>query len=140
MSLTGMDRLQQQLRDLAAPQTLHDLHNLAGREVFEQLQADFTAQVDPDGVHWIPSRAAQREGRRTLRDKGALQDGIIWRADSRGLIVKTSGRANNYAAFHQGGTRRLPRRRFMPQPGTVPPRYEARLVNVFSDYFRRRYG
>lgn len=140
MSLTGMDRLQRQLRDLADPQTLHDLHNLAGREVYEQIQLDFSAQRDPDGVYWQPSRAAQRERRRTLRDTGALQDGITWMADSRGVIIKTTGRANRYATFHKRGTRRMPRRRFMPDAGKLPARYEPRLLNVFADYFRSRYG
>ncbi|MFC6592408.1 phage virion morphogenesis protein [Deinococcus lacus] len=140
MSLRNMTRLQQQLRDLADPQTLHDLHNLAGREVHAQIQADFTAQQAPDGSYWQPSRAAQREGRRTLRDSGALQDGITWKADSRGVVIQTTGRANRYAGFHQHGTRRLPKRQFMPEGSELPARYEARLVNVFEGYFRSRYG
>lgn len=137
---SGFDRLHRQLRDLQHPQMLHDLHNLAGREVAAQIQQDFAAQRDPDGNYWTPSRAAQREGRRTLRKTGALQDGITWRADSRGAVVQTTGRANRYAAYHQRGTRRMPRRRFMPDPGELPLLYTPRIERVFRDYLRSRYG
>lgn len=132
--------LRRQLRDLTSPQTMHDLHNLAGREVAGLIDEGFAREQDPDGLPWLPSKAARREGRKTLRDTGRLQDGIRWRADSRGVVVHTTGAANEYAGYHQRGTTRMPRRRFMPEPGALPLPYEARIGNVFRGYLRARYG
>lgn len=120
--------------------TRQDLYNLAGREVYALVQDGFTAESDPYGRGWKPSAAASREGRRTLRETGALQDGIKWKADSRGLILSTTGNANRYATFHQSGTRRMPRRQFMPEPGQLPPLYQKEIGAVFNRYFLERYG
>lgn len=125
---------------MSSAQTRHDLYNLAGREVAALIQDGFTAESDPYGRGWKPSAAANREGRRTLRETGALQDGIKWKADSRGLLLSTSGSANNYAVYHQKGTRRLPKRQFMPDPGELPPIYRQEVGKVFNAYFLERYG
>ncbi|MCD0156016.1 phage virion morphogenesis protein [Deinococcus sp. 6GRE01] len=129
-----------QLQALADPRTLHDLYNVAGAEVYAQVQDGFTAETDPYGRGWVPSRAATRQNRRTLRETGALQDGIRWKADSRGIVLGTSGPANEYATYHQRGTRRLPKRQFLPEPGQMPRPYEVRISRAFNRYFTERFG
>lgn len=157
------------LKWLQRPQTRHDLHNLAGRAIHREVMRGFEQEMDPHGVRWIPSKRAQVQGRRTLRDTGALQDGIRWRADSRQVEIKTTGRANRYARFHQDGAagstrfaqkdgrfisakaaaRRkfvyltdipgLPARPFMPE-GELPRRFRVAMENDFRTYIAERWG
>lgn len=128
--------LKRQLDGLQNPQTLHDLHNIAGRATHELVLQGFQREASPDGSPWAPTRRRNP----ILQDTLALRDGIQWKADSRGLVIQTSGRANRYAAYHQRGTRRLPRREFLPEAGVIPPAYEARLRNEFRAYFKERFG
>ena len=137
--MTGVSSWQGQLQGLFNGQTRQDLYNLAGRDVAELVQTGFSEEHDPNGDPWQPSRAAQREGRKTLRKTGALQDGIRWKADSRRLVIQTTGSANAYAAYHQGGTRRLPARQFLPE-SEIPLPYERKLADTFRTYFRERFG
>lgn len=137
--MTGVSSWQGQLQGLFNGQTRQDLYNLAGRDVAELVQTGFSEEHDPNGDPWQPSKAAQREGRKTLRKTGALQDGIRWKADSRGLVIQTTGSANAYAAYHQAGTRRMVSRPFFPGD-ELPAPYERRLTATFNQYFRERYG
>lgn len=93
--------LKRQLRDLESPRTMQDLHNIAGRAASELVAQGFAQARDPDGVPWAPTKRRNP----ILVDSKALRDGIRWKADSRGLVIRTTGKANEYAAFHQDGTR-----------------------------------
>lgn len=159
--------LQRQLADLQNPRTLHDLHNLAGRAVHEQVLQGFARERDPGGSPWAPTKRRNK----ILQDTLALRDGIRWKADSRGVIIRTTGAANRYAAFHQHGTRGrsrgvnrrgqfrsdrstarlktkvairfvpgLPARPFLPDQGVIPAGYAVAIQNEFRTYFRQRYG
>lgn len=136
-----MARLRRALRDLGSEQMLHDLSNLAGQAIVQQVQVGFDTESDPYGVPWRPSRAAQREERKTLTDTRALRDGIVWLADSRGVIVKTSGRARaiGYDRFNQYGTRRTVKRQYLPQDD-LPPRFEKAITASFRVYLHAKYG
>ncbi|MFC5846733.1 phage virion morphogenesis protein [Deinococcus petrolearius] len=138
-------QLKRQLRDLENPRTLHDLHNIAGRATHEYVMDGFAREQDPYGRPWAPTKRQNP----ILQDTLALRDGIRWKADSRGVVIQTTGRANAYAAFHQHGTRAsgrggrgagLPARRFLPEPGELPPQLAARLQNDFRAHLRQRYG
>lgn len=168
VGVTLFKGLKKQLADLQKPQTLHDLHNLAGRATHELVHEGFRRETDPYGVPW----QATTRPNPVLRDTGALEDGIKWKADSRGLVFRTTGKANDYAAYHQHGTRPstrargkggrfrskkstgklkraavgityipgLPARKFLPDEGRMPAAYAARLQNDFRTYFRQKYG
>lgn len=92
--------LKKQLRDLQSPRTLHDLHNLAGAAVHDLVMQGFDRSADPYGVPWQPTKQKNR----ILVDTSALKSGIQWKADRRGLVIRTTGKANKYAVYHQGGT------------------------------------
>ncbi len=168
--MSSLGDLKRKLRSLSDPRTLHELNNLVGRDIAELVQEGFAGQHDPNGNPWLPSKAAQREGRKTLRDTGDLQDGIRWLADSRGVVIRTTGRANRYAAFHQYGTRASTRAvgrggRFRSKKSTarlrtsvgirylsglparpflpegeIPLPYERKLTVTFRQYFAERFG
>jgi len=135
------ERLKRGLRDLGSDQMLHDLSNLAGQAIVEQVQVGFDTESDPYGVPWRPSRAAQREGRKTLTDTRKLRDGIVWRADVRDVVVKTSGlpRTIGYDRFNQYGTRSTVARPYLPQDD-LPPRFEKAIVTSFTAYLNSKYG
>jgi phage gpG-like protein len=137
--VTRFGQFRGQLYDLSSAQTRHDLYNLAGRDVAALVQKGFATEHDPYGVPWRPSAAAKREGRKTLRKTGALQDGIRWMADSRKMVIKTTGKANKYAAFHQFGTVKLPQRQFLPTTH-LPPAYERQIHLSFQKYLFSKYG
>ncbi|GGR00275.1 phage virion morphogenesis protein [Deinococcus ruber] len=168
--MSSLRQLRRQLAALTDPRTLHDLHNLAGRDIAGLVQAGFVGEHDPNGDPWLRSKAAKREGRKTLRDTGALQDGIRWKADSRAVVIFTTGKANRYAAVHQYGSRgrAQPRRsngRFRSRKSTaklkrsvsltylsglpkrqflpegeIPLPYERKLSDTFRAYFKERFG
>lgn len=158
--------LKRQLADLQSPRTLHDLHNIAGRAIHAQVMQGFARERDPDGSPWAPTKRRNK----ILQDTLALRDGIRWKADSRGVLIRTTGAANRYAAFHQKGTRArrqsvkrggrfirnsrgakrktdravqipgLPARKFLPDQGIIPAGYALAIQNDFRVYFRQRYG
>lgn len=94
-------QFKRQLRDLQSPRTLHELHNIAGAATHEYVMDGFARQQDPYGRPWAPTKRQNP----ILQDSLALRDGIKWKADSRGVVIQTTGKANKYAAYHQHGTR-----------------------------------
>jgi phage virion morphogenesis protein len=89
----------------------------------------FEREVAPDGVPWLPSKAAQGLAPRasggirpglTLNDSGALKLGILaqWTHDSLSVGVEAGGGPGIYAAIHQfGGTPDM-----HPLPASLPAR------------------
>lgn len=78
-----------------------------GRAMVTSTRFRFRDQVGPDGVRWIPSRRAQREGGQTLRLTGRLQRSITYRA---GLNDVAWGTNVDYAPalhFGRGGTEQV---------------------------------
>lgn len=96
--LTSMRR---QLEELQKPRTLHELHNRAGRVASDLVRDGFRQARSPEGKPWEPTTRRNP----ILVDTKALRDNIRWKADSRGLVIQTTGRANRYADFHMTGTR-----------------------------------
>lgn len=99
--MTLFSQLKKQLKDLQNPRTLHDLHNLAGHAAHELVMEGFARETDPYGAHWAPTTRPNP----ILQDTLALRGGIRVKADSRAVVIRTTGKANKYAHFHQFGTR-----------------------------------
>ena len=98
--MTLFKDLKRQLAEIQKPRTLHDLHNIAGRATHQLVMDGFRREASPYGSPWAPTKRRNP----ILQDTLALRDGIKWKADSRGLVIRTSGKANAYAAYHQRGT------------------------------------
>lgn len=60
----------------------------------------FRRQIGPDGVRWIPSKAALDRGGQTLRASGRLQRSLTWQATPGSAEVGTNVA---YARVHQLG-------------------------------------
>ena len=76
----------------------------------------FETESGPDGLPWRPSRRAQREGGKTLTDRGRLRDSITRQVLGAGQRAEVQVGTNvEYGAIHQfGGTiRQRPRQQVL---------------------------
>lgn len=129
--------LRQQLSQMVSPATRRDLAELASREIGRQVQLGFDLKEDPYGVPWKPRK---RPGPGSLMDKtGALRDGIFVDATPKSVQVRVTGPAKRYAPFHQSGTSKLPRRRFMPDGSEIPERWKKSLGTLSDSYFDQKW-
>ena len=137
--MTGIfTRMRQQLAQMTSPAVRRDLAELASREIDRQVQRGFDLKEDPYGVPWKPRK---RPDKGSLLDRtGALRAGLFVDATPKSVNVRITGPAKRYGPYHQTGTRRLPRRRFMPELGDIPPRWQQALGTLSDGYFNRRWG
>lgn len=129
-----------QLAQMVSPQVRHDLAVEASREFAHLIDEGFGGERDPYGVPWRPSK---KTGGKTLTKTGALRSGLFVEADpsARRITVRLTGTAKRYGEYHQSGTRRMPRRRFMPDDVDGLPQAWAQALSTLSDrYFERRWG
>ena len=87
--------------------------------VLSHTQERFHQEYSPDGVPWLPSRAAIEEGRHTLFKGGYLFDALEDTSgdDFAAVGVQATGGPARYAAIHQfGGTIRPRRARALKTP------------------------
>lgn len=114
--VVGTPRLDKVLKALDGQEFIDDILDESSAVLFNRMRERFLQQVDPDGIPWIPSKAAQRrakndEGGGTLFDSGnlfySLQE-FAEDANSRAI-----GTDVPYGKFHQLGTIVLPIRQFL---------------------------
>jgi phage virion morphogenesis protein len=84
--------------------------------LLNRIRERFLAQTDPDGVAWVPSKAAllrekQNRGGGTLYDTGNLFHSIQLYSVS--PLEQAIGTDVPYGQYHQFGTQRLPVREFL---------------------------
>lgn len=101
--------LHAQLRDFGIPARV--LRHLAdadteplmeeiGEYVLSQTLLNFAQEKTPDGERWKPSRRAERDGGKTLQDRGHLRDSYAYEASRRKVDI---GSNMIYAAIHHFG-------------------------------------
>ena len=133
-------QFRQQLAQMVSPQVRHDLAVRASREFAHLIDEGFDQERDPYGVPWRPSKKASGK---TLTKSGALRSGLFVEADpsARQIVVRLTGTAKRYGEYHQNGTARMPRRRFMPDDMAGLPKAWAQALGTLSDrYFEGRWG
>lgn len=86
------------------------------KEVLQGVRDNFTSSVDPDGKRWKP-RKNKGNGHPLLIDTGRLLQSAVGTGGGRVSQVSgaelTVGTRVPYAAYHNAGTSRLPKREFM---------------------------
>jgi phage gpG-like protein len=88
---------------------------------------NFASSSDPDAKPWRPLK--RRKGK-PLLDRGVLRGSVTTKAEGPRVI---QGSAQPYASFHQRGTRRIPRRRFLGAGARVEPK----VRRLLDDFVRR---
>jgi phage virion morphogenesis protein len=90
----------------------------------------FSQSKSPLGEPWRPlaeSTVARRRmgSSKPLIDTGLLRKSVATRGEKQGVVFGVSGSAGEYAQFHQFGTRKIPRRAFMPTDASGKPVFDS---------------
>ncbi|GHU08355.1 hypothetical protein AGMMS50225_06840 [Betaproteobacteria bacterium] len=102
----------------------------------------FETESDPRGIPWAPWAPATKKtypkdgNRRILDRRGDMLDSLSWETDRNSVTV---GFGAPYAAYHEFGTTRMPRRSLLfdnPETGTLTPDDEAAIENIITGYLR----
>ena len=98
-------------------------------EVINLVREGWEGQHDPYGSAWAPK--ASPDGSAILVRTAALRNSFnVQGADAAGFTV-SAGVA--YAGFHQGGTRRMPARKMVPD-GDIPDSWATRFGEVIEEH------
>ena len=89
----------------------------------------FTRSQSPNGEAWRPLAESTIERRRKrsgkpLIDTGLLRQSIATRGEAKAVVFGVAGSAASYAPFHQFGTRKIPRRAFLPTDASGTPQFD----------------
>lgn len=100
--------------------------NALDRIVEEYNQENWASETDPvDGSKWAP-RKPPTGGWPILRKSGTMQDSTKF--SNAGKMLFTAKTSVNYGGFHQSGTSKMPRRRWLGIGGDAVPRMEAEIA------------
>lgn len=122
-----------------------------GMELESRVSRRFETRTDPLGHAWHPwatstkasyphpgsaeAKAAGRPGNARLLDRyGDMLGGLSHSADASSVRI---GFDKAYAAFHEFGTRRMPRRGLLfadPTAGTLAPDDERAVIDILSEF------
>ena len=120
---TGVTEAQARLDAMAARlRDLSPVTQIIAADTMTLIDDSFAGSRAPDGAAWAPlaaSTLARRRGTTAtiLVDKTILRPSIFARAQPTGLQFGTNV---PYGRYHQTGTRRMPRRAFLPIDGSGP--------------------
>lgn len=97
---------------------------IVGETTIDLIQQGFDDEKNPYGEPWAPLKA--REGR-ILRDRGLLYRNWHWAVTGGGVEVSSG---QEYASFHQDGTKKMVARKMVPDPGQELPRHWAEELDA----------
>ncbi|MES2948634.1 MAG: phage virion morphogenesis protein [Pseudomonadota bacterium] len=118
-----------------------------GQELNSRISARFETRSDPMGRAWAPWAESTREnypkdGRGLLLERyGDMLKSLNFQADSTAVRVGfgavASKKGDVYAAYHEWGTVKMPRRGLLfadPDAGTLAPGDEAAVLDIISGF------
>jgi len=117
----------------------HDLTPIMdtiGFKIENRVKGRFESRTDPLGVAWAPWAPSTvknypKNGNGRLLDRlGDMLDHVSYQADSNSAVI---GFAEEYAAYHEWGTKKMPRRGLLfadPDAGTLAPDDERALIDI----------
>lgn len=121
--------------------------NDIGMALDTRVRERFETQRDPLGKTWEPWADATKEsypkgGHRRLMDRyGDMLGSLSFRADKTSARIAFSAVASKdgdvYAAYHEWGTRKMPRRGLLfadPDAGTLAPNDERTVLDILEAY------
>ena len=121
-----------------------------GQRLESRVRARFETETDPLGHPWAPwapsydpaqggSRPSNANGTTILDLYGHMLGGLSWSADSQSVTIgfAAGDEDNQYPAYHEFGTRKMPRRGMLfanPDTGQLSPDDEAEILDVIQDF------
>ncbi|MDV6376373.1 phage virion morphogenesis protein [Deinococcus arenicola] len=131
-----LGKLRGDLADIQKPTILQKLNRSLGKVALDLVQSGFDRRTDPYGVPWRPTR-----GRNPILERtGTMRGAIRMTAKAGKITVRTTGKSSKYAVHHQYGTRYLPARKIMPDPGALPPAYNLALQEESRRFLEQRFN
>lgn len=118
-----------------------------GQELNSRISARFETRSDPQGHTWAPWAQSTidtypKDGRRQLLERhGAMLQSLNFNADKTsvrvgfGAVASKSG--DVYAAYHEWGTKKMPRRGLLfadPNAGTLAPNDETAVLDIIESF------
>lgn len=116
-----------------------------GQELNNRISARFESRSDPLGKAWAPWAESTRQnypkdGRgQVLERYGDMLKSLSFQADDTSVRVGFGAVASNkgdvYAAYHEWGTKKMPRRGLLfadPDAGTLAPADETAVLDIIS--------
>lgn len=109
-----------------------------GMEMESRISGRFESRTDPSGNAWAPWAQSTvdnypEDGNRRLLDRyGDMLSSLSHQADATSVRV---GFGQPYAAFHEWGTKHMPRRGLLfadPDAGTLSPDDEAAVLDILG--------
>lgn len=111
-----------------------------GAVLESRIQGRFETQTDPNGIAWHPWAPSTRanypeDGNHRLLDRyGDMLRSLSWSADSTSVTV---GFGQPYAAYHEWGTKHMPRRGMLfsvPDAGTLGADDERLVLDLLQGW------
>lgn len=109
--------LQGSLRGMQSGRMVRKVNKAIAGTALELVHEGIEAAADPYGRSWAPLK--ERVGE-PLRDTGRLYNSLSIRPAGGGFTLQTNVA---YAAYHQLGTKRIPRRPYFPDGRGVPGKW-----------------
>jgi len=107
------------LRRLQGGRVVRKVNKAIAGVALELVHEGIEAKADPYGRTWKPLKDRSGE---PLRDTGRLYNSLSIRSGGGGFTLQTNVA---YAAYHQLGTKRIPRRPYFPDGRGVPTKWRA---------------
>ncbi|GHU27519.1 hypothetical protein AGMMS50256_07570 [Betaproteobacteria bacterium] len=113
-----------------------------GAELKARISNRFETQTDPDGkkwTGWAPStiKSYPKDGNHTILDRhGDMLDNLGYQADKNTVTV---GFGSPYAAFHEFGTRKMPRRGLLftnPEARMLSTDDETTVLDILQNFMQ----
>lgn len=131
----AVNALQGHLQDLTQP--MRDV----GQALEGQVSQRFMSMTDPNGEAWeslskatLAQRAKNGTTGNTLDEHGTMLQSLSWQSNAK---TATVGFGQPYAAYHEWGTKRMPRRGLLmanPDVGTLGADDLELVLDVLADY------
>jgi len=126
----------------ARSSNLQPLMDRIGQEMESRVSARFETRRDPLGRPWAPLASSTlksypEDGHGFLLDRhGDMLDSLSHSADATSVTI---GFGQPYAAYHEFGTKRMPRRGLLtadPDSGTLGPEDAESILDIVREYLR----
>lgn len=113
------------------PREMRAMPRDMAEEAVDLVKQTFENEADPYGAKW--ARLKYRSGR-ILQKTGGLKSSVNVATSGRGFTVSI---ARSYGAYHQTGTRRMPRRAMLPFRG-MPLAWKSAFAEVAEERIGRK--
>lgn len=113
---------------------IEKIMNQIGVVEVARVKKNFSLARSAEGKQWKPLKKKRKDGSdRPLLDKGYLVGSINYRIKGNKLEI---GSNMHYAPYHQLGTKRIPKRPYLPEDGVLPPEWNKDILKIIANQLK----